>query len=894
VPRIATFAAAALAAAAISAAAESGIRVEPRLQSVATSHGLAKAARPRAASVRTFRLEPPVIPDALRAADAPRHGVPLQVGFGRDVPGLRAADDLRGALEWTALPGGGKVAAVSVTSANALSIRAALRVDALPEAAVVRFFGPDGEAFEASGGEILAATARNLEAGERGPEAFLYWSPLIDGDTIVIEVELSPGDAEAAVRLAVPRISHLVTSAAKDFVVSPKAAACELDAMCSATTWGAQIDAVARMVFSDGGSTYVCTGTLLADMDTGSTVPYFLTARHCIGTQTAASSLATYWFYRSTTCNGSSVGPYQQLAGGATLLHTAAATDTAFLRLNNIPPAGAMYAGWFVGATPGLGSALTALHHPGGEWLKISNGRLAAYATCTPPSGGSFSCSGASGSSGTFYDVEWSSGVTEPGSSGSGLFRSDGLLVGQLYGGSSQCGGGGSDVYGRFDVAYNDRLYRWLSGQPLTVAKTGIGTVTSTPAGIACGSTCSATFTTGTTVTVSPAPAAGYTFAGWSGACTGTASCTVTMNAAVNLVASFVPSTAALTVSKDGAGTVTSSPAGINCGSACSSSFPSGTQVTLSATAASGMVFRGWSGACTGSVACVVAMSAARSVTATFAPPPSADLAVAQSTTPGTPVAGKDAIVALSLINKGPEVATDATLRWTVPGGWNLVWLPSGCSVETAIVSCRASSVPAGTAARFDVVARPATTGTVSSSVEVAASLADPMPSDNARTDDLTVVAAPTANLVQRYRLYSPVTLEHHFTTDQNEYEVLGTRVGTWFQEGRAGRVLDNPGAFNGVEAVPYYRLYNVYTRWHHWTTDPNEYYTLATLEGWSAEGVDGYILPRATAGATELYRLVLPNGTGLHHWTVDANEVAVLTSTFGWLLEPGAGFVVE
>jgi endo-1,4-beta-xylanase len=76
----------------------------------------------------------------------------------------------------------------------------------------------------------------------------------------------------------------------------------------------------------------------------------------------------------------------------------------------------------------------------------------------------------------------------------------------------------------------------------------------------------------------------------------------------------------ALTVTKSGSGsgTVTSAPAGINCGTTCSASYASGTSVTLTAAAASGSTFAGWSGACTGTGTCILSMTAARSVTATF------------------------------------------------------------------------------------------------------------------------------------------------------------------------------------------------------------------------------------------------------------------------------------
>jgi hypothetical protein len=144
-----------------------------------------------------------------------------------------------------------------------------------------------------------------------------------------------------------------------------------------------------------------------------------------------------------------------------------------------------------------------------------------------------------------------------------------------------------------------------------------------------------------------------------------------------------------------------------------------------------------------------------------------------------------------------------------------------------------------------------------------------------------------------RYRLYNPQSQEHLYTTDQNEYNVLGAG-GVWVQEGTAGKVLNNPGSFNGAAATPYYRLYNNFTLWHHWTTDPNEYYTLLTYPGWGGEGVDGYLLPTQVAGTTPLYRLVYPDGRGLHHWTVDANEYTTLINTYGWVGEGGTGFVVQ
>lgn len=163
----------------------------------------------------------------------------------------------------------------------------------------------------------------------------------------------------------------------------------------------------------------------------------------------------------------------------------------------------------------------------------------------------------------------------------------------------------------------------------LSVSVTGNGVVRSQPAGIDCGSTCSAAFAANTSVVLSATPAAGQVLTGWGGACTGAGTtCTVTMSQARSASATFAPAPPVqrtLSVTLAGSGTVRSQPVGIDCGSACSATFGDGASVVLTATPATGQRFTAWSGACSGSTAtCTLAMNADRSVGAAFAAAPAA------------------------------------------------------------------------------------------------------------------------------------------------------------------------------------------------------------------------------------------------------------------------------
>src|SRR5207244_2868007 len=149
------------------------------------------------------------------------------------------------------------------------------------------------------------------------------------------------------------------------------------------------------------------------------------------------------------TCNGAppdiTTVPH---TSGAELLATAYPSDFSFLRLRQDPPSGAAHLAWSTDA-PASGTILVGIHHPTGAYKRICFGHPA-------------------GSNPDFWGVQWYSGVTEPGSSGSPLLNANHQVIGQLNGGfngpGSSCNNPSApDQYGRFDVTYAS-IQRWLGG----------------------------------------------------------------------------------------------------------------------------------------------------------------------------------------------------------------------------------------------------------------------------------------------------------------------------------------------------------------------------------------------------------------------------------------------
>ncbi len=363
-----------------------------------------------------------------------------RIGVFRELPALAEVSSGEAgttAGAWQPLADGGRLWSLSLHSPGAVGQRVHFRDLALPEGAEVVVFnaqdpreayGPYGPDFGEEG-----------EAGETGATGG-RWSATCFSDTVVVECRIPPSTV-GELRIAIDRIAHIYA----DFTsFSTKAAgACNLDVTCS-PEWANEALAVGGIGIIGRDGVLWCTGSLLADSDPATDVPYFLTAYHCIGSQSGshgASDAEIYWLYQTAVCDGTPPNPAMvpRTVGGADFLcgsPTHSGSDFALLRLRDMPPDGLAALGWTTLA-PQVGDDVTAIHHPRGDFKRITFGHVAGWDRFE-------------------HEVHWDEGTTEGGSSGSPLLTgADGLVLGQLRGGGASCTYlDAPDFYGRFDVSF--------------------------------------------------------------------------------------------------------------------------------------------------------------------------------------------------------------------------------------------------------------------------------------------------------------------------------------------------------------------------------------------------------------------------------------------------------
>jgi lysyl endopeptidase len=406
-------------------------------------------------SVRRVALAPISAAEVapVRKANARSDAKRLVIGVVRS-PSAGAMPTSEG-LVWTAVDGG-FAAQVAVASPGAAALRVSYALADMPLDAQMVFFG-SGDASR------LVGPIRMASITDRGVP---WWSPVTEGDTQTVEffVPGSTGPGNAQFRAVAA--SHLFAAPSSGFSKQTEdigtSGSCNVDVACpplnTSTAFQNASAGVAQMVFVDGPSTILCTGTLLNDTDTSSQIPWFLSANHCFENsappyktaaemQAVANTLDTLWFFEAAACHSSTVSPsYRQLTGGAAFLYNNATADGLFLRLNDAPPAGAYFDGWDPN-TISAGAAAISIHHPQGDLKKVSQGTVQGFST-----------PGVAGGTDQYIQMQWSSGTTEQGSSGGGLFTGNGaqyLLRGALWGGLASCSAPASpDYFSQFSEIY--------------------------------------------------------------------------------------------------------------------------------------------------------------------------------------------------------------------------------------------------------------------------------------------------------------------------------------------------------------------------------------------------------------------------------------------------------
>jgi lysyl endopeptidase len=369
----------------------------------------------------------PIDAQALLRADAERArrdlNKVLRYGVGRDVR-MTAADG-----NWYRLAAGGRLWTLDVVSPGALGLRLHLADLRLP---------PDAEiAVYAAGdpGHPVVYGGDQPRLGDPGRE---LWTPTLAGERARIEYRAAAGSTGRELPFTVDRLQHLYRDPVA-WMAGKEAGPCHNDVTCF-PEWADVSHAVAGLgtIFVDS---LFCTGELL-NSEAGDFTPYFLTAHHCLFDASEARSAEIFWFYQTATCGGPppslATVPHSPVT---TLLATGEASDYTLLMVEGTLPGGVFWAGWTAAPVPD-GTRSADIHHPSGDFKRISFGDRAHNAVC-------------GGSDADHLRINWTDGPTEPGSSGSGIFRSDTQqLYGQLHCGPSACGNETNDSFGAFSATY--------------------------------------------------------------------------------------------------------------------------------------------------------------------------------------------------------------------------------------------------------------------------------------------------------------------------------------------------------------------------------------------------------------------------------------------------------
>ncbi len=357
---------------------------------------------------------------------------------------------------WETLANGDKIWRLKIISPNAKTINLNYSSFQIPAGATFFVYNKN---------QVLGSfTHENNKASGQ------FSTSLLKGDNVVLEY-VEPASVQGQGIIEVSSVVHGYRDLFNQLKGFGNSGACNVNAICDTSFWGNEIRS-AVMLLTAGNSRF-CSGALVNNTLQDGT-PYVLTANHC-----GPSTNNIFMFnYQSATCSPSVDGSTAQTISGCTIRANDGPSDFFLVELSSAPPAGynVFYSGWSsVNVFPTKG---TGIHFPALDVKKISHDDDLVIESGYYTAGNNH-----------WEVLDWNSGTTEGGSSGSPLFDQNHRIVGQLHGGDAACGNDAFDFYGKFSYSWetdadtSKQLKHWLdpnssgvpvldgydpNGQPLT------------------------------------------------------------------------------------------------------------------------------------------------------------------------------------------------------------------------------------------------------------------------------------------------------------------------------------------------------------------------------------------------------------------------------------------
>nr|MBP7515473.1 hypothetical protein [Flavobacteriales bacterium] len=297
---------------------------------------------------------------------------------------------------WSARSDGSRVWRIELRCPQALGIGVIFTDYNVPQ---------DGHVFLYNGhGKVLGGYT-----AESNPGHHVLGVQPIPGERVTIEYQ-EPAGALGAGHLTIGTVVHVYRGAPgldRDFGDS---GACNVNTICpEGDDWRPEIRSVACIIAGGG----YCTGTLLNNCNNDS-IPYFLTANHCLESPSPPDTWVFRFNWDSPVCEPTENAPTDQTVSGSTQLVANPGSDMLFLQLSSQPPPefDVTYSGW--DATGTIPDSTVCIHHPRGDIKKITHDNNAAAQQNVDVGNGPADC---------WHCFEYESGTTELGSSGSALWN---------------------------------------------------------------------------------------------------------------------------------------------------------------------------------------------------------------------------------------------------------------------------------------------------------------------------------------------------------------------------------------------------------------------------------------------------------------------------------------